>query len=82
MGTNIVEEPAASSFRVEEFTPKIQAAGYSEILVYIVQTTWHHIPEGILSVFSVRISNLTCDYCVPMSRHNNAMHVVFMKMID
>jgi hypothetical protein len=56
MGINVVEESAASFFRVEEFTSKMKAAGYSEILVFTIQTTWNLIPEG--SLFNLCCENL------------------------
>jgi hypothetical protein len=38
-GTNISAEPASS------YALKMEAGGFSKILICMYQTTWHHIPE-------------------------------------
>jgi hypothetical protein len=39
IGVNILEEAASSSLKME-------AAGFSETLITLHHTVWHHIPEG------------------------------------
>jgi hypothetical protein len=55
-GTNVSEEPVASSFRVEELKMiaikfmssilKMEAAASSKTLIHIYQITLHHIPDN------------------------------------
>jgi hypothetical protein len=37
MGTNVLEEPAATIFRC-----KTEAPGFSKMFLHIYKTTWHH----------------------------------------